>query len=160
MADEPFSPDDLVQKQLGPFDWAKTKAGKLFCEIREVLGDEGARQVFRDLGTPPAASKLKRARNQGILLRLKRMPGGPNVKQLAREIAQEKYSKPTLQQIETEERQIQRLNARKHKHIPRRKDAPPLLRNVPRLSYNPARKLWRDDATGETYDEQGFPRKG
>jgi len=112
MVDEPFSFDDHIQKQLDPYFWAKRKASSLFLEITEVLGDERARRIFAIWGTPPSASKLKRIQNEGVRIRLELMPGGPNVKKLAREIAHEKYINPKPQEVENEERQIRRLNAR------------------------------------------------
>jgi hypothetical protein len=135
-----------------PVDAAKLAAGHLFSEIKEELGEAAARQVFAMWGTPPTPNKLKRIHNEGVRIRLELMPGGPNVKKLARQIAHEKYTNPTPQQIETEERQIQRLNARR---IPRRKEAPAVLRNIPSLSYNRAKKLWRDNSTGKLYDTGG-----
>jgi hypothetical protein len=48
------------------------------------------------------------------------MPGGSNVKQLAREIAAEKYINPKPQEVDNEERQIRRLNARRQKPRPRK----------------------------------------
>ena len=119
MAQEPFSFDDHIQRQVGPDDWAKRKALNLFYEIRDVLGDEGARSIFAMWGAPPSPSKLRWIQNSSVLTRLEMMPGGPNVKKLAREIAQEKYVNPTPEEVENEVRQIRRLKA-KRKPKPRK----------------------------------------
>src|SRR5271165_3075607 len=101
MAEEPFSFDDQTQKQLDPYHWAKRKALKLFEELRDVLGDDRARRVFELLGTPPTASRLNEIENMSIIDRLDMMPGGPNVKELARQIAGEKCNNPTPEEIAT-----------------------------------------------------------
>ena len=111
MADEPFSFDDHIQKQLDPYLWAKRKASNLFLEIREVLGDERARRVFAIWGTKPTASRLNEIENMSIIDRLDMMSGAPNVKELARQIAREKYCDPTPEEIATVERHIRRLKA-------------------------------------------------
>jgi hypothetical protein len=113
--DEPFSFDDHIQKQLDPYLWAKRKASDLFDEIREVLGDERARRVFALWGDPPSPSLLNEIENKSIIDRLDLMTGG-NVKELARQIAGEKYTNPTPQQIDVEERQLRRLNAIRKKN--------------------------------------------
>jgi hypothetical protein len=133
VSEEPFSFDDHIQKQLDPYFWAKRKASDLFMEIREVLGDERARRVFAIWGTPPTASRLKEIENMGIIDRLDHMiktDGAgksvrgedgmlvfePNVKELARQIAGEKYANPTAGEIAVVERHIRRLNAKRQKN--------------------------------------------
>jgi hypothetical protein len=121
VAEEP-SLSELAEKQLDPYLWAKRKALDLFMEIQEVLGDEKARRVFAIWGTPPSPARLNEIENQGIIDRLDLFTGG-NVKELARQMAVEKYVNPTPQQIETEERQIRRLNAirKKNPYWPQRR---------------------------------------
>jgi hypothetical protein len=116
MADEPFSFDDHIQKQLDPYFWAKRKALTLFLEIRQVLGDEKARRVFAIWGAPPTASRLNEIENISVIDRLDMMPGGPNVKDLARQMAGEQHVNPTPDEIAAVERQIRRLNAKRQKN--------------------------------------------
>jgi len=114
--EEPFSFDDHIQKQLDPYLWAKRKASNLFLEIREVLGDERARRVFAIWGTPPTASRLNEIENKSVIDRLDMMPGGPNVKELARQMAGEQHVNPTADETAAVERQIRRLNAKRKKN--------------------------------------------
>jgi hypothetical protein len=131
--DEPFSFDDHIQKQLDPYFWAKRKASDLFMEIREALGDERARRVFAIWGTPPTAARLNESENIGIINRLDYMikidgdgksvrdKDGmlvfePNVKELARQIAGERYVNPTAGEIAVVERHIRRLNVKRQKN--------------------------------------------
>ena len=130
MAEEPFSFDDHIQKQLDPYFWAKRKASDLFMEIREVMGDERARRIFAIWGTPPTPARLNEIANMTIIDRLDHMikldkdgkhvrnKDGflvfePNVKELARQIASEKHVNPTPDEIATVERHIRRLNAKR-----------------------------------------------
>jgi hypothetical protein len=113
MVDQPFPFDEHFERQLDPHLWAKRKALALFTEIREVLGDEKARQVFAVWGMPPSDRRLNEIENMAILDRLDFMPGGPNIKELARQIASERYVDPSGDQVAVVERHIRRLNAKR-----------------------------------------------
>jgi hypothetical protein len=114
----PWSLDDIVQKQLDPYWLAEQRVERLFEELKAAFGEEKTRHLFEVFGKP-SAQRLKELQHKRMLDRLDLMGpsgGGPNVKKLAREIAHEKHQgKPTPQQIETVERQIQRLCAARAK---------------------------------------------
>jgi hypothetical protein len=78
------------------------------------LGSRRAKHIFQRFGSPLSKRRLQEIASMGIIDRLDIMKGGPNVKELARRIARERYSNPTPQQIETVERQIQKLNRKRN----------------------------------------------
>ncbi|MBB4378234.1 hypothetical protein [Bradyrhizobium sp. SBR1B] len=111
MPDDDFSYDKVTD----PDGWARRKALGLFLEIRELLGEKRARQLFAIWGTPPTPARLNEIENMGLIDRLDIEFKG-NVKAFARALAAEKYANPSVQQTETVERQIQRLNVKRKKN--------------------------------------------
>jgi hypothetical protein len=111
---QPPSIMDRIQEQLTPpLEAAKMKALDLFLEIRESIGDAKARWVFAQWGTPPSTRRLNNIESMAIIDRLDMMKPEPNLKELARQIAQETIANPTQTEIDTIERYIQRLNAKR-----------------------------------------------
>lgn len=107
MAEEPFSFDDHIQKQLDPLHWAKCQALDVFTKIREVIGDEAARRIFKIWSEPPSATKLRWIEKNRIRDAVELF--GRTKGEIARERAQEKHGKnPTPEQIEDEKRQLRR----------------------------------------------------
>jgi hypothetical protein len=99
----------------GQLDEAGTQAAYyLFAELNRQIGRSRARHAFWQFAKPAEAMDHKEIKNMGIIDRLDMMEGGPNVKELARQIARENYGNPTPQQIESVERQIQKLNKKRN----------------------------------------------
>jgi hypothetical protein len=101
-----------------PHDAATNAASFLFQEIEVELGRPAARRIFAKFGTPPSARKLAMLKNFSLLDRLDMMKPKPNVKKLARELAEENKELPTEQRRgpgstnpETLERHIRTLLA-------------------------------------------------
>jgi hypothetical protein len=104
---ESLSFDDHIQKQLDPINWAKRQALDVFTKIREVIGDEAARRVFKIWSKPPSAAKLRRLEENRIRDAVELF--GRTKGEIARELAREKHGKaPTPEQIEDEKRQLRR----------------------------------------------------
>src|SRR5258708_40261859 len=91
-----------------PSDAAKNAALHLFLEIRQSLGEQEARRIFAMWGTPPSDSRINEIERMAIIDRLDFMVKTDkdgnhvrgedgmlifesNVKELARQIAGEKY---------------------------------------------------------------------
>jgi hypothetical protein len=101
------SDQDYTQRQLDPIHWAKLQALQVFRTIREVIGDEDARRVFKIWSEPPSATKLKWIEEEGIRDAIELF--GRTKGEIARERAQQKHGKkPTPEQIEDEKRQLRR----------------------------------------------------
>jgi hypothetical protein len=126
----PWSYDDMVQKQLDPYWLAEQRVEQLFEEIKATFGEEEARSIFEVWGRP-SARRLQEWRKKKILDRLDLMGpigGGPNVKKLAREIAREKHQgEETPEQIQSVERHIWRLCAEREEFRRNQESKRPLI---------------------------------
>jgi hypothetical protein len=72
-----------------PSGAAHKAAYYLFQELVEQIGIRDAQRAFLHFGNGPSPRQLKQFKNKLLLDRLDMMKGGPNVQQLAEQIAQE-----------------------------------------------------------------------
>jgi len=72
-------------------------AQQLFALITARHGEQIARRIFAKWGTSPSKRRVQHVENMGLLDRLDRMKPGPNVQQLARQIAEENKKLPKSQ---------------------------------------------------------------
>jgi hypothetical protein len=79
------------------------------------LGMSRARRIFAKWATDPSDSRLNEIERMGLIDRLDIEFGG-NISALARQIAAEEYGNYTPQQLDTVERRIFRLNAKRKKN--------------------------------------------
>jgi hypothetical protein len=77
------------------------------------IGINRARRVLQRYARPLTRRRLNHLKDRSLIDRLDMMPGGPNVHELARQIASETKTAPTETEIETIERRIQKLNAKR-----------------------------------------------
>jgi len=77
------------------------------------IGIDRARRALQRYARPLTRRRLNRLKDFSLIDRLDRMAGGPNIHELARQIARETKATPTETEIETIERHIQKLNAKR-----------------------------------------------
>jgi hypothetical protein len=77
------------------------------------LGINRARRALQRYARPLSRRRLNRLKDVSLLDRLDMMPGGPNIHELARQIARETKTEPTETEIDTIKRRIQKLNAKR-----------------------------------------------